>query len=286
MWKSGEETTTITDSEFVYLAASMHQIYSRLNRSIRSRVEGYRSQVNHYLLHKYQQHVFPIKSNEQAIQFLHVLSIGASFPPMGIQPSLDVPVRRTLLQSVISMQERAFPTMEYWIGRCVEGLHRQLQDHDILIFVQKPSIPSSTKNYHDNDKNDKKWKICVVDSYGKSITHLDVIGSINQPTTSPSIDIPLRRHDHDQCYHFFLSSSTSTSPSASLEGREEVENTPQRLHVKIVKRQHTVLYEETISLAEGKEGKHSNWPIIIGTGIIGIIGILVGFFVYFTSNPN
>ena len=259
------------DADFVFLTACIHRIYPHLNRSIRSRVEGYRGIVNQYILKVIQQTEGPPKPTSRDLRFLHVLSIASSFPPIGIQPSPNIEGRRTLLQyaihlhSQLSHSPRFSSEMEYLISLCVYGLHRQLQDRDLLVFSkQRGATPTSSSAVHhtgeNRNENEVEWQICVVDSLGKAITHLDVLCWMNQTVVPLKLD--------EKCYHLEISSSL----------REEVEKMEYPLHVVVSKHHTTVLYETDLILVEESSKSAPAWSVVGMTIVVGLAMLLLLYY--------
>ena len=171
------------------------------------------------------------------------------------------------LHSQLSHSSRFPSEMEYLISLCVYSLHRQLQDQDLLVLSkQRYSTPASSSSSavhqsgEERDGNEGEWQICVVDSLGKAITHLDVLCWMNQTSLPLKLD--------DECYRIELSSSI----------REEVEKMDYPLHVVVSKHHTTVLYETDLILVNESSQITPSWSVI---GMTLAVGLMMLFLVYY-----
>ena len=270
-WSKHDKTDL--DEDIVFIAASLHRIYPHLNRSIRSRVEGYRGFVNQYILQAIQQIERASKTEAHDLLFLHILSIASSFPPIGIQPSPSTEARRTLMRYVVYLHsQRSFFShssfeVEYLISRCVYGLHRQLQDQDLLVFPkQLLTTPISSSAIHQSGKDRNgdgvDWQICVVDSLGKAITHLDVMCWMNQTALQLSLD--------EDCYRMEISSSI----------HKDIEKMDNPLHVVVLKHNTTVLYETDVIFSKQS---YKSTPSLKLVGMTIVVGLVILSMLYYKN---
>lgn len=124
----GHKITKETVHNDSFLILLLHTLYPTLNRSIRSRVEGYRGLVNRYLIET------PLSSNPKDCKpYLRILSVATSFPTHGIDPPLGFSRLLQFQQYLLSMQQYSDPFIEYSVALGVYGFHRQLEDRDVHI---------------------------------------------------------------------------------------------------------------------------------------------------------
>ena len=124
-------------NDYSFRILLLHTLYPTLNRSIRSRVEGYRGLVNRFLLET------PIPMHRKdSIPYLRIMSVASSFPSIGIDPPLSISKLKQLQHYLLYMQEDSDPMIEYYVALGLYGLHRQLEDHDVHVqaVYQNPDL--------------------------------------------------------------------------------------------------------------------------------------------------